>query len=437
MERYVEQLIDDLRRARHHVEPSENFWENSDPENFDIEQHFKEVEKYVNQEGEKPIAQIVGIEKEKLPSVTILTVDQAKALAEEMEKLWKYYNFYPTFPDNVPGDIKYRLLRDMWDSKQVYLKGGMVGIEFCDYDESNCPFPDHCNSCKEWKNDFENIENSIKMEDLKSDSSLSGENDKESSFRKKVEKAKELMENMPINEDYITGIYNYCDRWCERCAFTTRCLNYALEEEMYGSGAETDISNKEFWDSLSVLFTATSELLFEKAEEFGIDLNDIEESEDIDHTKNIKDHPLWKLSYDYSYTVSDWIKNNTNGFIELTKQAVLMEEEKVIKLNDALEVIQWYNFFIHVKINRALDSSMDFETDPEMAEWQANETNGTAKVALIAVDRSIGAFGYLLERMKSHEDDILRFLSVLGKIRIQAENIFPEARNFVRPGFDE
>jgi hypothetical protein len=23
---------------------------------------------------------------------------------------------------------------------------------------------------------------------------------------------------------FIPGIYNYCDRWCERCRFTSRCL---------------------------------------------------------------------------------------------------------------------------------------------------------------------------------------------------------------------
>ncbi len=24
---------------------------------------------------------------------------------------------------------------------------------------------------------------------------------------------------------FITGIYNYCDNWCARCAFTARCLS--------------------------------------------------------------------------------------------------------------------------------------------------------------------------------------------------------------------
>ncbi len=30
-------------------------------------------------------------------------------------------------------------------------------------------------------------------------------------------------------ERFITGIYNYCDYWCERCAFTRRCRNYASD----------------------------------------------------------------------------------------------------------------------------------------------------------------------------------------------------------------
>ena len=33
------------------------------------------------------------------------------------------------------------------------------------------------------------------------------------------------------NSQYIEGIYNYCDRWCERCPMTSRCLNYAITEE--------------------------------------------------------------------------------------------------------------------------------------------------------------------------------------------------------------
>jgi hypothetical protein len=33
--------------------------------------------------------------------------------------------------------------------------------------------------------------------------------------------------DMAGNSRFISVIYNYCDRWCERCAFTGRCLTYA------------------------------------------------------------------------------------------------------------------------------------------------------------------------------------------------------------------
>ena len=38
--------------------------------------------------------------------------------------------------------------------------------------------------------------------------------------------------DMAGNPRFISGIYNYCDRWCERCAFTDRCLTYASSREM-------------------------------------------------------------------------------------------------------------------------------------------------------------------------------------------------------------
>jgi len=32
------------------------------------------------------------------------------------------------------------------------------------------------------------------------------------------------------NPDFISGIYNYCDRWCERCVMTARCVVFAMEQ---------------------------------------------------------------------------------------------------------------------------------------------------------------------------------------------------------------
>ena len=31
---------------------------------------------------------------------------------------------------------------------------------------------------------------------------------------------------------YIEGIYNYCDRWCEKCRFTSNCYLFTTESRI-------------------------------------------------------------------------------------------------------------------------------------------------------------------------------------------------------------
>ncbi|MBW2259153.1 MAG: hypothetical protein JRF18_01685, partial [Deltaproteobacteria bacterium] len=68
------------------------------------------------------------------------------------------------------------------------------------------------------------------------------------------------------DDQYISGIYNYCDRWCERCPFTARCMNFALSEEQFPDEESHDIQNEAFWQRLSETFQVTLELLEDLAE---------------------------------------------------------------------------------------------------------------------------------------------------------------------------
>ena len=54
---------------------------------------------------------------------------------------------------------------------------------------------------------------------------------------------KERIKKLAQNPDFISGIYNYCDRWCERCAFTSRCMNFAMGEEFFPDQASHDARN--------------------------------------------------------------------------------------------------------------------------------------------------------------------------------------------------
>src|ERR1039457_1531057 len=73
---------------------------------------------------------------------------------------------------------------------------------------------------------------------------------------------------------FIDGIFNYCDRWCERCPLTARCRVYATERK--ASAASRDIQNAAFWDHLSEQFKEAARMLREMSAEHGIDLDAVD-----------------------------------------------------------------------------------------------------------------------------------------------------------------
>jgi len=236
---------------------------------------------------------------------------------------------------------------------------------------------------------------------------------------------KDRMHELARNEGNIVGIYNYCDRWCERCAFTSKCLNYASSEDA------PDTDGPELWDYLHTVFQATMLMLEEMVEEAGLDPEEIKNMEPPEEP-DPKDHPLYKKVHDLSFSIHKWLEQNKPGTYYDEEIEIIPDNEKFHRFKEALEVICFYNFFISAKIFRALHGTHHFEKD----ELQS-DSNGSAKIALIATDRLIAAWSVAMENMMDHEDEILKFLLSLADIRKETESTFPQARKFVRPGFDD
>ena len=112
----------------------------------------------------------------------------------------------------------------------------------------------------------------------------------------------------------------------------------------------------------------------------------------------------------------------------------LLDEEAQ---NAQLSVIYWYQFFISAKIQRGLSGILDFDGNLEEAELTdtQSDANGSIKIALIAVERSIMAWTNLMT--KENSATIKPLLVLLETVRRKAEEKFPHARDFIRPGFDE
>src|SRR5215213_448895 len=172
------------------------------------------------------------------------------------------------------------------------------------------------------------------------------------------------------NPDLISGIYNYCDRWCERCPLTSRCLVYATEQEDDDSPASHDIRNDAFWRKLSSIFQETRGMIVEWAREAGVDLHAASEEDEVRHHRKrqlIDNHPLGKAGKRYANAAADWFRE-FDRTIEVTDLRVTENDlECRERLEDAREVIQWYQYQIAVKTIRALSGRRE-EVDEDSSE---------------------------------------------------------------------
>jgi hypothetical protein len=239
--------------------------------------------------------------------------------------------------------------------------------------------------------------------------------------------------NAAANEaQFIRGIFNYCDRWCERCALTARCRVYAMEREARDDSTAQDLGNPAFWERIESTLKAARDLLIAWAGEEGIDLTtlDMEEAtaEGQQTREQVEHHELTRAARQYAVMVNAC----------LDEESVVLEpagtHDEPVSAADAVEVIRWYQHLIEAKIQRALGGLGADDEDP--AGGCAKDSDGSAKVALIGMDRSLSAWALLRACLPERRADTRALLLHLERLRRRTEQTFPNARSFVRPGFD-
>ena len=244
------------------------------------------------------------------------------------------------------------------------------------------------------------------------------------------------------NPNFISGIYNYCDRWCERCPFSSRCMVYATEKEDDDGDPEArDISNEAFWRKLASIFEETKQMMVDWADEAGIDLSQVDEAANERREKRRSDafkDELAVAASDYAVTVTKWF----TGFDQVLNASDLAlnetDTDELERIEEAREVIHWYQYQIAVKLMRALSSrSSEAEWLDEASDDEAKDSDGSAKVSLIGIGRSVSAWRLMQMCLPERADSIIPMILELERLRQRTELRFPKARDFVRPGFDE
>ena len=226
---------------------------------------------------------------------------------------------------------------------------------------------------------------------------------------------------MEVRDGFIVGISNYCDRWCERCAFTSDCRLFADLAEME---ALRDPNLKAVADAPPLPEevppppSAWLRELIDQMNEAATNPPSPEECERMRPRVAAEHEPIDACAKDYARRAYQWLAGNQD-------RPALAEEP-------ARDVISWFHTMIAAKINRALTRWPDDE--PEDADF---DNDGSAKVALIGLDESHAAWLELVERGVVGRREADPFIADLVWLGETLERVRPNARAFTRPAFDE
>ncbi len=236
----------------------------------------------------------------------------------------------------------------------------------------------------------------------------------------------------------IPGIYIYCDRWCERCAFTSRCLQFRIEAEEveHGNALQNfDALNMKFWQEMGKALVQAMRLIREIAAREGIEPDDLQKetlfSEPPESLqRDARKHPCANAAILYAGMVNEWFA----AVDELSEGEESLLTHPPPTLEEPIQVIRHYQYFIYPKIVRAIEGRLS-KKEAAGSEIE-DDVSGTAKVVLIAIDRTLAAWSVLYGEYPAQEDSTLSILLHLDRLRRSVEVVFPAARAFIRPGFD-
>ena len=225
---------------------------------------------------------------------------------------------------------------------------------------------------------------------------------------------------MELHDGFVVGIFNYCDRWCETCALTSRCrlfADLARDEAMLDPGFKVIVDGP----SLAQVVPAP---LPRWIEDLRQRLN-ADAGDDVPGAWLIalEHRAIQEHAVAYAERVHNWLRKHVWPDV-----AGVHRDPR-----DAVSVIAWFASMNCAKITRALlglaafDGSRDFPPDHE----------GAAKVALIGIERSYKAWMQLIADGRVTAEVAVPFIEELLWLLEMLEDVFPRARAFVRPGFDE
>ncbi|MHC4716330.1 MAG: hypothetical protein ACYS5V_05120 [Planctomycetota bacterium] len=254
---------------------------------------------------------------------------------------------------------------------------------------------------------------------------------------------------MVSNSDFIDGIYNYCDRWCERCEYTGRCRVHHDSERsarrLRRKGRDPDSLDAAMGE-MGRSFKKVHRLLARTAKAHGVNLDELADradtSEEEDAHQAARDHPIARDAGDYTDACARLLQKLHDAFNDSADDArhrarfmdVADEAEHLLEIREAVEVLGWDHMLITVKICRAIRSQMDAQReDLDWAEVSLHDAAGSAHVARRCLERSKAALLTIYEWDEQFRDDAIGLLAQAEKIQTGLAEQIPDCVTFTWP----
>jgi len=244
---------------------------------------------------------------------------------------------------------------------------------------------------------------------------------------------------------YIIGIFNYCDRWCERCSLASQCGNYAPyfegnTEEL----ARSDAENKKFWNEVDSKVEEINDFVEKMAAEHHVDISEIEKIEarkkfDL-FQGEAKTNDVLRVGRKYEDQVDDWFdaacekyplqaESLTVSELKLSKDAPF---DNIDKINNMIEVVFRYQLQIYLKLSRAFFS----KGKEEIGEQDGDDSVGAARLIVEFINRSLVGWHLFYNSFTKEQESILPIMFTLASLKNRLFKEFPDVMEFKRAGFD-
>jgi hypothetical protein len=234
-----------------------------------------------------------------------------------------------------------------------------------------------------------------------------------------IEKILELVKS----GKFEPGIYNFCDRWCEKCKDTERCLLFAQEKQRKNrKSVESENHDKNLLNEAKYNLKLTRRLLQYDLQKQGLDLEKIlEEEKKLEYWDDNVDERYDKnecliLARQYMKEVHKFLEDFHQNCFQFYSE--LGMEVDISDIKNEIDIVIWYYTMLPVKIWRFLyeKESFEREKDKELKELMAKDLDKYYALVKKCIDRSKVAWRDLSKERKELSSISLHFIDILNNI---------------------